>query len=147
MKDPNLDFIMLVARLQRETQEMIKQQLENEGIRDLNAAQAVILLNLSEHETSVGALMERGYYAGSNVSYNVRKMVERGYLEQRVSESDRRSLLVSPSQKGQAVRDRLGDSLAPNSEFRNLATQFEKALQDALDHISSIRRDWKDTGT
>lgn len=147
MRDRNLEFIRLVARLHREIQEMIKVQLENEGIRDLNAAQAVILLNLRENETSVGSLTERGYYAGSNVSYNVRKMVERGYIEQRVSDSDRRSLLVKPSGRGLEVCDALGNALKANEEYNDLARQFEKVLREALDQVEVISKDWKQTGS
>jgi len=147
MRDPNLEFIMLVARLQRENQEIIKARLENEQIRDLNPAQAIILMNIRQKETSVGSLIERGYYAGSNVSYNVKKMLERGYVEQRVSESDRRSLLVRPSEKGMKICDLLARALSGASDYEILAKNLESSLREALEELEKIKIDWRKTGS
>src|SRR3546814_3709702 len=69
---------------------VIKSDLDRQGIRDLNNVQALILFNIGEEELSIGELTQRGYYLGSNVSYNVKKMVENGYLIQERSPHDRR---------------------------------------------------------
>jgi DNA-binding MarR family transcriptional regulator len=100
VKAAYLEIITLVERLHRQCLEIIKAELERRGIRDLNNVQALILYNIGEEELSVGELTQRGYYLGSNVSYNVKKMVENGYLIQERSPHDRRSFHVRASDKG-----------------------------------------------
>ena len=75
--------------------------------------QALILFNIGEEEFSVGELTQRGYYLGSNVSYNVKKMVEHGYLVQERSLHDRRSFHVRASEKGVEI-------------FRAISTLFDE---------------------
>jgi len=82
VKKAYLETIGLIERLHRECLEVIKADLDRQGIRDLNNVQAMILFNIGTDILSVGELTNRGYYLGSNVSYNVKKMVENGYLVQ-----------------------------------------------------------------
>ena len=103
MKVLYLETIALVERLHRQCLEVVKAELERLGIRDLNSVQAMILFNIGDAELTVGELTQRGYYQGSNVSYNVKKMVEHGYLIQERSQHDRRSFHVRVSEKGLEV--------------------------------------------
>ncbi len=112
MKDAYLEMISLVERLHRQCLEVVKADLDRRGIRDLNNVQALILFNIGEEEFSVGELTQRGYNLGSNVSYNVKKMVENGYLIQERSPHDRRSFHVRAADKGVAI-------------FRNLSELFD----------------------
>jgi DNA-binding MarR family transcriptional regulator len=107
VKQNYLDTIALVERLHRECLEVIKADLDSHGIRDLNNVQALILFNIGDDELSVGELTHRGYYLGSNVSYNVKKLVENGYLIQQRSLHDRRTVHVKLSDKGLAIRDKM----------------------------------------
>lgn len=102
-----LEIISLVERLHRECLEVIKADLDRHGIRDLNNVQALILFNIGDDELTVGELTNRGYYLGSNVSYNVKKMVENGYLIQERSLHDRRAVHVRLSDKAQTVRAKM----------------------------------------
>jgi DNA-binding MarR family transcriptional regulator len=102
-----LETISLVERLHREVLEVIKADLDRHGIRDLNNVQALILFNIGDDELTVGELTNRGYYLGSNVSYNVKKMVENGYLMQERSSHDRRAVHVRLSDKALAVRAKM----------------------------------------
>lgn len=95
-----LDAIKLIERLHRQFLEVVKTELDRIGVEDINNIQALILFNISDEELTVGELTNRGYYLGSNVSYNVRKMVENGYLVQERSTHDRRSIRVRLSDKG-----------------------------------------------
>ncbi len=113
MKDAYLEMISLVERLHRQCLEVVKADLDRRGIRDLNNVQALILFNIGEEEFSVGELTQRGYYLGSNVSYNVKKMVENGYLIQERSPHDRRSFHVRAAEKGVEI-------------FRNLSALFDE---------------------
>ena len=100
IKNENLEAIKLIERLHRQFLEVVKMELDRKGIEDINNIQALILFNIGSEELTVGELTNRGYYLGSNVSYNVRKMVENGYLAQERSAHDRRSIRVKLSDKG-----------------------------------------------
>jgi len=100
VKQVYLDTILLIERLHRQFLEVIKAELDRLGIEDINNVQSLILSHIGEEELTVGELTYRGYYLGSNVSYNVKKMVENGYLTQERSAHDRRSVRVRVSDKG-----------------------------------------------
>jgi len=100
VKQVYLDTILPIERLHRQFLEVVKAELDRIGIEDINNVQALILSHVGEEELTVGELTYRGYYLGSNVSYNVKKMVENGYLIQERSAHDRRSVRVRVSEKG-----------------------------------------------
>jgi len=94
------ESIQLIERLHRHFLDVLKVELDKKGIQDINNVQSMILFNIGHDELTVGELTIRGYYLGSNVSYNVKKMVENGYLEQERSVHDKRSIRVKLSEKG-----------------------------------------------
>ena len=126
MADQYLEVISLIERLHRQFLEVVKLELEGLGIRDINNVQAMMLFNISDAEMTVGELTSRGCYLGSNVSYNVKKMVETGYLAQERSLHDRRSIHVKLTKKGRALRDRLSAM-----HERHLAMLKQTAIQPA----------------
>ena len=107
MRKPYYESILLIERLHRHFLEVLKSELDRLGIQDINNVQSLILYNIGEDEMTVGELTARGYYLGSNVSYNVKKMVENGYLGQERSPHDRRSVRVRLSEKGLDLRERI----------------------------------------
>src|SRR5207253_10752937 len=56
-----------------------------------------------------GELRTRGYYLGSNVSYNLKKLVEMGFLDHQRSRVDRRSVRIRLTDKGRDVRNTIED--------------------------------------
>src|ERR1700680_606189 len=102
-----LEVISLIERLHRQLLEVIKLELDGLGIYDINNVQGMILFNIGDAEMTVGELTTRGCYLGSNVSYNVKRMVENGYIVQERSVHDRRSIHVRLTTKGRNLRDRL----------------------------------------
>ena len=102
-----LDVILLIERLHRQFLEVISLELDSFGIYDINNVQALMLFNIGDAEMTIGELTTRGAYLGSNVSYNVKKMVENGYLLQERSLHDRRSIHVRLTAKGRRLVDRL----------------------------------------
>jgi DNA-binding MarR family transcriptional regulator len=102
-----LETISLVERLHRHFLELVKLELEGLGIHDINNIQGMMLFNIGDAEMTVGELTLRGCYLGSNVSYNVKKMVENGYLCQQRSLHDRRSIHVRLTDKGRKLRESL----------------------------------------
>src|SRR5437763_14861572 len=107
MTNAYLEVISLIERLHRNFLEGVKLELEGLGIHDINNVQGMMLYNIGDAEMTVGELTLRGCYLGSNVSYNVKKMVENGYLTQERSLHDRRSIHVRVTETGIRLRDRL----------------------------------------
>lgn len=100
MATPYYEAIQLTERLHRYFLDVLKVELDRNGVQDINNVQSMILYNIGEDELTVGELTLRGYYLGSNVSYNVKKMVENDYLIQERSVHDKRSIRVRLSDKG-----------------------------------------------
>src|SRR5208282_6166446 len=121
MTNAYLEVISLIERLHRHFLEVVKLELEGLGIHDINNVQGMMLFNIGDAEMTVGELTLRGCYLGSNVSYNLKKMVENGYLVQERSLHDRRSVRVKVSEKGVKLRKHL-DEL-----FERHARQLERA--------------------
>ncbi len=94
------DITRLIERLHRRYLDVIRYELSQLGIDDINAVQALLLMNVQASEVSIRELVDRGYYIGSNVTYNVRHLVETGYLDQERSERDRRSVRIRATEKG-----------------------------------------------
>src|SRR5258708_37733268 len=86
-----LDVILLIERLHRQFLEVVSLELDSVGIYDINNVQALMLFNIGDAEMTIGELTTRGAYLGSNVSYNVKKMVENGSLLPERSLHDRPS--------------------------------------------------------
>src|ERR1700731_1537974 len=107
MTNGYLEVISLVERLHRHFLEVVKLELEGLGIHDINNVQGLMLFNTGDAEMTVGELTLRGCYLGSNVSYNVKKMVENRYIVQERSVHDRRSIHVQLTKKGRTLRDKL----------------------------------------
>lgn len=100
-----LDALSLVERLHRLLLDVIKDEFERVGVLDINAVQALLLFNIADNEVTAGELKSRGYYQGSNVSYNLKKLVEMDYMHHQRCDMDRRSVRVRLTQKGRAIRD------------------------------------------
>src|SRR6478735_4798746 len=100
-----LESLTLVERLHRRLLDVIKDEFERRGRDDVNSVQALLLYNIGDKELTASELRTRGYYLGSNVSYNVEKLVEMGYLHHARSRVDRRSVRISLTEKGRAVHE------------------------------------------
>ena len=107
MQTAYMDLIALVERLHRQFLEVVKLELDTNGVHDINNVQAMILYNIGDMEMTVGELTLRGCYLGSNVSYNVKKMLENGYIVQERSPHDRRSVRVRLTDKGLELHQKL----------------------------------------
>ncbi len=127
-----LDILSLVERLHRRLLDVLKNHLEHIGSNELNPVQALLVHNIGEHEMTAGELKTRGYYQGSNVSYNLKKLVEMGYLRHERSDYDRRAVRISLTDKGYEIRDMIDnlykqhldelmqDDLVSHDELKNL---------------------------
>ena len=100
-----LEALQLVERLHRRLLDVVKDEFDRNGRSDINAIQALLLFNIGNAELTAGELRSRGYYLGSNVSYNLKKLVELGFISHERSRTDRRSVRVSLTEKGTEVAE------------------------------------------
>ena len=142
MKAAYLETIRLIERLHRQFLEVVKGELDRRGIQDINNVQGLILYNIGEEDLTVGELTNRGYYLGSNVSYNVRKMVENGYLTQERSPHDRRSVRVKLSDKGLSLWKALDEMF--DRHLTQIAPGYttEQDLTGAIGSLRRLERFW-----
>jgi DNA-binding MarR family transcriptional regulator len=105
LKGEYLRALRLVERLHRLLLDVIKDEFDRLGGAELNSVQALLLYNIGESELTAGELKTRGYYLGSNVSYNLKKLVDMGYIHYKRSDKDRRSVRVSLTDKGLEARE------------------------------------------
>jgi DNA-binding MarR family transcriptional regulator len=103
LKPLYMEALTLVERLHRRLLDVIKDEFDRAGRSDVNSVQALLLFNIGDSELTAGELRTRGYYLGSNVSYNLKKLVEMGYIHHQRSRMDRRSVRVSLTPKGQEI--------------------------------------------
>jgi DNA-binding MarR family transcriptional regulator len=99
-----LRALRMIERLHRLLLDVIKDEFDRQGSSEINSVQALLLNNMGDDELTAGELRTRGYYLGSNVSYNLKKLVDMGYLHYKRSDKDRRSVRVSLTPKGVAAR-------------------------------------------
>lgn len=142
MKQSYLESIRLIERLHRRFLDVIKTELDRLGVEDINNVQTLILSNISNEQLTVGELTARGYYLGSNVSYNVKKLVENGYLNQERSPHDRRMTRVRVSEKGLELCGRIDELYQTNADQLERDVVDENQLQQTNRVLNSIERYW-----
>lgn len=138
-----MDTLALVERLHRLLLDVIKDEFERLGLIDVNPVQALLLYNIGENEVTAGELKTRGYYQGSNVSYNLKKLVEAGYMHHQRCEIDRRAVRIRLTEKGRAIRDSVAAMIqrhAADLDGRDLLSEAE--AQQLTGGLRKIERYW-----
>jgi DNA-binding MarR family transcriptional regulator len=140
-----LQSLRLIERLHRLLLDVIKSEFDRAGEGDLNSVQALLLYNIGESELTAGELKTRGYYLGSNVSYNLKKLVDMGYIHYKRSDTDKRQVRVSLTPKGKdacAIIQKLYQRQLGSIEQVGQVTQEDlKSLNRSL---SRLERFWSD---
>jgi DNA-binding MarR family transcriptional regulator len=140
-----LDNLGLVERLHRLLLDVIKDEFERLNILEINSVQALLLFNIGENEVTAGELKSRGYYQGSNVSYNLKKLVELGYMHHQRSEVDRRSVRVRLTEKGRHVRGLLSALFARHAEGMERRSLIDTSGMDEINMaLRRMERFWTD---
>lgn len=140
-----LDTLSMVERLHRLLLDVIKDEFERLGYLDINSVQALLLFNIGDNEVTAGELKSRGYYQGSNVSYNLKKLVEAGYMHHQKCEIDRRAVRVKLTDKGSAIRKTVKELFQ-----RHAAGILDRDIlgDSGLEHINAslhrMERYWSD---
>lgn len=139
-----LNTLSLVERLHRLLLDIIKDEFERLSILDVNAVQALILFHMADNEVTAGELRSRGFYQGSNVSYNLKKLVELGYMHHERCAIDRRSVRVRLTEKGQDLRHVLTALFARHTAGLDKAGLYDEddGLGVANAALAQVERFW-----
>ena len=140
-----LDSLSLVERLHRLLLDVLKDEFERVGVLEINPVQALLLFNVGPNEVTAGELKTRGYYQGSNVSYNLKKLVEMGYMHHQRCAIDRRAVRVKLTEKGRHVHETVARLFARHAD----GLQSRKVLDlDQIENINAtlrrVERYWSD---
>lgn len=140
-----LESLALVERLHRLLLDVIKDEFERVGVLEINAVQALLLFNIGENEVTAGELKTRGYYQGSNVSYNLKKLVEMGYMHHQRCEIDRRSVRVKLTPRGREVRDIVATLFARHAEgLEGRGVIDAEGIEAITGSLKRVERYWTD---
>lgn len=140
-----LESLTLVERLHRLLLDVIKDEFERLGILEINAVQGLLLFNIGDNEVTAGELKSRGYYQGSNVSYNLKKLVEMDYMHHQRCEIDRRSVRVRLTQKGRDVRDVVAELFERHAEGIQTDAMIDAdRVLDINMTLKRVERYWSD---
>ena len=144
MKEEYFESVQSLERLHRLFLDVVRAELDNMEMFDINNVQAIIVYNIGTSQLTVGELTNRGYYLGSNVSYNLRKMVKHEYVEQVPTPHDRRSSLVKLSPKGMDLYKKLDQVFQKHGEILNSKCGKE-TLAQLSGSLQKLERFWNET--
>jgi DNA-binding MarR family transcriptional regulator len=143
MKAIYTEAVLMIERLHRRFLDVVNTELERLKTDDINNVQALILYNINTEELTIGELTNRGFYLGSNVSYNVKKLVENGYLEQEKAQHDKRSIRIKLSEKGLALCKRIDSLYQRNVDMISKDIDIN-TLMNLNKTLSTMERSWTD---
>ncbi len=121
----------LIERMHRRYLDVVRLELSKHGFHDISPVQAVMLGTIGDGEITVRDLIERGYYLGSNASYNLKNMIDGGYVDRQISQRDRRSAKLKATVKGRAILNMLSllNLQMAESFTKNEGTEIEITYQ------------------
>lgn len=143
MKQIYTESILLIERLHRRFLDVVKTELDRLKIDDINNVQTLILYNISSEQLTIGELTNRGYYLGSNVSYNVKKLVENAYLVQERAPHDKRSTRIRLSDKGLELCRKVDELYQRNVDMISQEMNVS-SLTELNKTLSQLERFWTD---
>jgi DNA-binding MarR family transcriptional regulator len=144
VKKDYLELTHLIERLHRRFLDVLRTELNRLGVRDINGVQALLLANIGEEEIVIRDLVERGYYQGSNVSYNIKKLVELGYLDQERTSHDKRSVTIKLTEKAIKIVEKVRELEDQNAEAFSAQQKTENETEQVLDSLRRLERVWAD---
>ncbi|MEN8891805.1 MarR family winged helix-turn-helix transcriptional regulator [Planktotalea arctica] len=140
-----LEALALVERLHRLLLDVIKDEFERINVLEINAVQGLLLFNIGDNEVTAGELKSRGYYQGSNVSYNLKKLVEMGFMHHQRCEIDRRSVRVKLTRKGRDIRDGIAQLFERHADgLQGKGVLGPEGLIEITGALKRMERYWTD---
>jgi DNA-binding MarR family transcriptional regulator len=140
-----LESLSLVERSHRLLLDVIKDEFERVGVLEINAVQALLLFNIGDNEVTAGELKSRGYYQGSNVSYNLKKLVEMGFMHHQRCEIDRRSVRVRLTERGRYIREVVAELFSRHADgMESKGVLGDAGIEDITRSLKRMERYWTD---
>ena len=144
MSENYAQLTQMIERLHRRMLDVIRYELEQAGVNDINPAQALMMTKIEGREVALRDIIERGYYIGSNASYNIKQLVEADYVVQKQSDHDKRSVKVSLTDKGQDLCQKLADFNIAQGE-RLAGTEKEaKDVDTTIEMLRRLEQGWSE---
>ena len=138
-----LEALALIERLHRLLLDVIKDEFERVGRFDINSVQALLLFNIGAKVMTAGELKNRGYYQGSNVSYNLKKLVELGYIDHQRCDIDRRSVRVRLTDKGLDIHRMVGELFRRHAEDLAASDRLRsRGIEGMNEDLRAVERYW-----
>lgn len=134
----------MIERLHRRMLDVIRYELEQAGVSDINPAQALMLTKIEGREVALRDIIERGYYIGSNASYNIKQLVEADYVVQKRSDHDKRSAKVSLTEKGEELCRKLVEFNEAQAKRLNGDKESMEKLNTAIDVLRNLENGWSE---
>lgn len=134
----------MIERLHRRMLDVIRYELEQAGVSDINPAQALMLTKIEGREVALRDIIERGYYIGSNASYNIKQLVEADYVVQKRSDHDKRSAKVSLTEKGEDLCRKLVEFNEAQAKRLNGDKESTEKLNTAIDVLRNLENGWSE---
>lgn len=144
LSDTTFGLVQIIERLHRHYLDVLRTELRRLGIEEINAVQALLLANIGTEEVVIRDLKDRGYYHGSNVSYNIKKLTELGYIGQERCSHDRRAIRVGLTDKGMDLCERMRELQKHLSTEMDALGLPDAKLTDAMRDLETVERCWTD---
>ncbi len=144
MSDAYVQLTRMIERLHRRFLDVLRFELERLHIDDISPPQALMLTKIEDRDVAVRDIVERGYYLGSNASYNIRQMVRAGYVPQERSSHDRRSIRVRLTEKGKELCDRIAVLEGTHAKTMSGDASAMSEIESATETLRRLERTWSD---
>lgn len=144
VSEPYFNIVRLIERLHRHFLDVLRAELRSMDVEDINAVQALLLYNIGEAEVVIRDLKDRGYYHGSNVSYNIKKLTEFDYLTQERCAHDRRSIRLKLTDKGMRLCNGIRDLQNHLAAKIGASPETLTALDASAQTMFQVERTWTD---
>lgn len=133
MKNSCIDFYTILDQTHKSFLELMNHELESIDANDLTPIQGFIILSIGDNNVSLSEIVLKRGYSGSNASYNIKKMVSGGYIKQIPSPHDKRSFLLTLTEKGKNIFDKLQSSMDTHAQ------KFERIIKDRINYRRAIK--------
>lgn len=144
MSDAFSQLTQMIERLHRRMLDVIRYELEQAGISDVGPAQALMLTKIEGREVALRDIIDRGYYIGSNASYNIKQLVEAGYVLQKRASHDKRSIKLSLTKKGEELCGRIASFVSQQNETLFADAPSQKNLDVTIGVLRQLEQEWSE---
>lgn len=138
MKENYLEAIALIEKNYRLYLDVLKSEIQTLGTLDVNHTQAMILCHIGDRKLSISEIVDKGHFVGSNVSYNVKKLITSKYLQSEISEFDKRAVYITLTNKGKVMKDKLNASIESHKNIFNKYGLAQKEFEQLTETLHKL---------